>query len=144
MILKDPPAVDKCGKCGSNGETIQHILNGCAQLVTSEYKNRHDAVGRILHQEIMKRIVGESQGMPYYKYDPESTVETDCYRIYWDRTVRTDREAIHNRPDIIVFNKLNKTAQLIDVALPSTHNVKSTYEKKKRKYVEVSKEIRKI
>ena len=92
----------------------------------------------------MKRIVGESKGTPYYKYDPESIVETERYRIYWDRTVRTDREAIHNRPDIIVLDKQEKTAQLIDVAIPGTHNVKSTYEEKKRKYVELSKEIRKI
>jgi len=61
VIPKNPIAIDKCRKCGSKGETIQRISNGCAQLVTSEYESRHDAVGKILHQEIMKCTVRERE-----------------------------------------------------------------------------------
>lgn len=76
LILKYPTVVDKCRKCDSKDETIQHILNGlngCTQLVAS---------GKILLQEIMKITVGKSDSTPYYKYDPERIVEAERYTIY--------------------------------------------------------------
>ena len=99
---------DNCRKCGKGGETIQHVLNGCEALVTREYKERHDTVGKILHQEIIKCIIEKTKTVPYCQYQPESIVQTERYTIYWDRTIRTDREAIHNRPDIVIYDRRRK------------------------------------
>lgn len=38
----------KCRMCGSHDETVQHILCSCPKLVQTEYKKRHDAVGRVI------------------------------------------------------------------------------------------------
>jgi hypothetical protein len=32
---------DKCRICGTEGETIEHIISSCTVLAQSEYKKRH-------------------------------------------------------------------------------------------------------
>jgi hypothetical protein len=39
---------------------------------------------------------------PHYIYKPESCLENDNYKLYFDRTVLTDIHIQHNRPDILV------------------------------------------
>jgi len=82
VILKDQTVEDECRKCGKGGEKIQHVLNGSEALVTREYKERHNTVGRILHQEIIKCIIEETKTVPYYQYQPESIIQTETYTIY--------------------------------------------------------------
>jgi hypothetical protein len=36
---------------------------------------------------------------PHYNYTPESCLENDNYKLYFDRTVLTDIHIKHNRPD---------------------------------------------
>jgi hypothetical protein len=33
----------------------------------------------------------------------------------------------HNRPDIIILNKQQKQAYLLDIAVPNSHNITQTY-----------------
>jgi hypothetical protein len=41
---------------------------------------------------------------PHYSYRPESCLENDNYKLYFDGTVLTDIHIKHNRPDnIIIF-----------------------------------------
>jgi hypothetical protein len=49
---------------------------------------------------------------PHYIYKPESCLEN--YKLYFDRTVLTDIHIQHNRPDIIILNKQQKQAYLLD------------------------------
>jgi len=74
-------------------------------MATKEYKEKHDKVGRVLHQELLRSTTGKVDTVPYYQYEPKSIVETERYKIYWDRTIRTDRETIANRPDVVVHDK---------------------------------------
>jgi hypothetical protein len=43
--------------------------------------------------------------------------------LYFDRTVLTDIHIKHNRPDIIILNKQQKQAYLLDIAVPNSHNI---------------------
>jgi hypothetical protein len=36
-------------------------------------------------------------------YTPESCLENDSYKLYFDRTILTDIHIKHNRPDIIIY-----------------------------------------
>jgi hypothetical protein len=49
----------------------------------------------------------------HYIYKPESCLQNDNYKLYFDRTVLTDIHIQHNRPDIIL-NKQQKQAYLLD------------------------------
>jgi hypothetical protein len=72
---------------------------------------------------------------PHYIYKPESCLENDNYKLYFDRTVLTDIHIQHNRPDIIILNKQQKQAYLLDIAVPNSHNITQTYNTKINKYI---------
>jgi hypothetical protein len=69
---------------------------------------------------------------PHYSYTPESCLENDNYKLYFDRAVLTDIHIKHNsnRPDIIILNKQQKQAYLLDIAVPNSHNITQTYNTK--------------
>jgi hypothetical protein len=63
---------------------------------------------------------------------------------YFDRTVLTDIHIKHNRPDIIILNKPQKLAYLLDIAVPNSHNITQTYNTKINKYLELSVAMRNL
>jgi hypothetical protein len=69
----------------------------------------------------------------------------DNYKLYFDRAVLTDIHHIqHNRPDIIILNKQQKQAYLLDIAVPNSHNITQTYNTKINKYIELSVAMRNL
>jgi hypothetical protein len=58
--------------------------------------------------------------------------------LIFDRTVLTDIHIQHNRPDIIILNKQQKQAYLLDIAVPNSHNITQTYNTKINKYLKLS------
>jgi hypothetical protein len=81
---------------------------------------------------------------PHYIYKPESCLENDNYKLYFDRTLLTDIHIQHNRPDIIILNKQQKQAYLINIAVPNSHNITQTYNTKINKYLELSVAMRNL
>jgi hypothetical protein len=59
---------------------------------------------------------------PHYIYKPESCLENDNYKLYFDRTVLTDIHIQHNRPDIIILNKQQKQAYLYSCSKFTQYN----------------------
>jgi hypothetical protein len=72
---------------------------------------------------------------PHYSYTPESCLENDNYKLYFDRTVLTD---------IIIFNYQQKQAYLLDIAAPNSHNITQTNNTKINKYLELSVAMRNL
>jgi hypothetical protein len=64
---------------------------------------------------------------PHYSYTPESCLENENYKLYFDRTVLTDIHIKHNRPDSIILNKQQKQAYVLDIAVPNSYNITQTY-----------------
>jgi hypothetical protein len=107
--------IDKCRICGTEGETIEHIISSCTVLAQSEYKKRHDIFAKIIHMNLAVKFNLLKDTQPHYIYKPESCLENDNYKLYFDRTVLTDIHIQHNRPDIIILNKQQKQAYLLDI-----------------------------
>jgi hypothetical protein len=42
--------IDKCRICGTEGETIEHIISSCTVLAQTEYKKRHDIFAKIMNE----------------------------------------------------------------------------------------------
>jgi hypothetical protein len=123
--------VDKCRICGTEGETIEHIISSCTVL-------------HILHMNLAVKFNLLKDTQPHYIYKPESCLENDNYKLYFDRTVLTDIHIQHNRPDIIILNKQQKQAYLLDIAVPNSHNITQTYNTKINKYLELSVAMRNL
>jgi hypothetical protein len=66
--------------------------------------------------------------------------KTETLRQY--RSPLTDIQ--HNRPDIIILNKQQKQAYLLDIAVPNSHNITQTYNTKINKYLELSVAMRNL
>jgi hypothetical protein len=122
--------IDKCRICGTEGETIVHIISSCTVLVQSEYKKRHDIFAKIIHMNLAVKFNLLKNTQPHYNYKPESCLENDNYQLYFDRTVLIYIHIKHNRPNIIILNKQQKQAYLLDIAVPNSHNITETIIKK--------------
>ena len=59
----------------------------------------------------------------------------------WNFSIQADHDAINNKTDIIVVNKINKTANLIEFASPNDYNVCNKCLPKIRTYTILSGEI---
>ncbi|XP_064072076.1 uncharacterized protein LOC113393371 [Vanessa tameamea] len=133
---------DTCRHCHSNPETIQHITSACRALAQTDYKHRHDQVSAIIHQHLAHKYNFIDKKIPYYKYKPDTILENNRYRIYWDRTIITDKTIHFNRPDITLHDKIKKNVYLIDIAIPNTHNIQSTISEKLSKYQDLAIELK--
>jgi hypothetical protein len=105
----------------------EHIISSCTVLAQSEYKKRHDIFAKIIHMNLAVKFNLLKNTQPHYSYTPESCLENDNYKLYFDRTVLTDIHIKHNRPNIIILNKPQKQAYLLDIAVPNSHNITQTY-----------------
>jgi hypothetical protein len=54
-----------------------------------------DQVGKIINQKLAYKYGLLNKTMPYYKYIPNTILENDTIKIYWDRSLITDK-TIHN------------------------------------------------
>jgi hypothetical protein len=93
---------------------------------------------KIIHMNLAVKFNLLKNTQAHYSYTPESCLENDSYKLYFDRTILTDIHIKHNRPDIIILNKQQKQAYLLDIAVPNSHNITQTYNTKINKYLELS------
>jgi hypothetical protein len=112
-ILKQPDTDELCRRCGKDSETIQHITAACEQLA-----------------EAAELIDNKS---PYYKYTPANVLENENVKLYWNRSILTDKTIPFNRPDITFTNRKTKNTFLIDTAVPNTQNLAKTITDKQNK-----------
>ena len=56
-----------CRMCGERGETVQHVLCECKNLVQREYKRRHDAVAKLVHWKMCEKHNLESEIMRHHR-----------------------------------------------------------------------------
>lgn len=145
FIIKDTNTQDdRCRKCHQQAETINHITSGCKLLAGTDYTDRHNIAAKIIHQELAIKHNLITQRTPYYKYIPETILEDKTIKLYWDTTLHTDRTISHNRPDITLINKTDRTTYLLDVAIPMECNIERKQQEKIEKYTPLAIEIKDI
>jgi hypothetical protein len=135
---------DRCRICKAQSETIQHLTAGCSALANSDYLHRHNLSCKIVHQFLANKHNLVQEVVRYYQYEPEPVLESDTVKLYYDVQVITDITVLHNRPDIIVVNKILRTVQLIDVTHPNDHNMEQAFQHKIDKYKLLAEEIKKM
>ncbi|KAI5731395.1 hypothetical protein M8J77_009341 [Diaphorina citri] len=127
-----------------NRETIEHITSGCSALANNEYTQRHDNICKQLHQALLKKYNIPSEDQPWYITKPQPVEENDEAKIYYNRSIITDRTRPNNRPDIVLTIKKLKKTYLIDVAIPNTSNIEKKHTEKIQKYIPLAEEIKQI
>ncbi|XP_067940204.1 uncharacterized protein [Watersipora subatra] len=69
--------------------------------------------------------------------------ENDRPKILWNFYIRTDKHALANQPDIVVVDKENKRATIINIAVPNDYNIASKEKEKVEKYFPLGDEMEK-
>ena len=78
-----------------------------------------------------------------YEYKPELILEVKRATILWDFVIQTSRKIKRNRPNVVVKDYKRKT-HLIDMTVPTNHNISVEEFDKMGKYQEVEIEIEKM
>ena len=106
----------RCRMCKQKDEDLFHITSSCSSLSNSMYLYyRHDNVGKSIYEE----ITADEQGKVTRQCRKPPTV-THCNgkEIWWNVPLNLPNKVEHNRPDIIVWDNVNKTCTIIEI---STH-----------------------
>jgi hypothetical protein len=90
-------------------------------------------IAKVIHQELEEAAGLIASKSPCYKYTPTNVLENDNFKLYWNRSIITDKTIPSNRPDITFTNKTTKNTFLIDTAVPNTHNLAKTRTEKQEK-----------
>jgi hypothetical protein len=75
--------------------------------------------------------------IPYYKYTPAIVLENENFKLYWNRSILTDKIVPFNWPVMTFMNKKTKITFLTDIAVPNTHNLAKTITDRQNKYQEL-------
>jgi hypothetical protein len=76
-----------------------------------------------------------------YNNAPANVLENENLKLYWNRSILTNKTIPFSRPDIAFMNNKTKNTFLIDIAVPNTHNLAKTVTDKENKYQELTNEV---
>ena len=101
-IFQQPGSI-YCHLCGSQQETIDHLLTSCSViahhlllaskpplLASSQWTNMAMVSCHLLQKD--------------WEHCPSPVLCIDSMKLLWDFTIQTDRQLRHNRPDIVCIN----------------------------------------
>ena len=89
----------------------------------TKYLQRHENVCKYVHNPLLNEFDFKENQTAWYQHQPRTVEENANAKILWNFAVQTDHALQHNKPDIIVINKTNNKALIIDVAVPNDNNV---------------------
>ena len=135
----------KCRLCDEGDETVRHLSAGCSKLSKGPYKRRHDRMGLRVYWEICKQF-GIDCSEKWFEEVPDTVRKRKDgeIEVWWDRPIETTVKLDHNRPDIIIINRQDNEWTLVEFSVPWDKNVLLKEEEKVRKYIPLTKEIRKV
>ena len=75
-------------------------------------------------------------------HNPASVPENETHKLLWDFEIKTDHLISARRPDLTVINK-KRTCRIVNFAVLADHRVKLKERKKKDKYLDFTRELKK-
>ena len=146
-IVKDG-GNDQCRVCGKYVETVGHLISACKPMAPTEYRRRHDKMGLRVYWELCGKL-GLKRSERWHEETPDPVRRRDdgMTEIWWDQTVSTPKpirdedEIRHNRPDLLVIDRVSKRWFLVDFAVPFDANVVKTEDTKEETYKKLAAEV---
>ena len=111
---------DTCRICRVEKETIRHIIS---DLSPTKYLEGYDNFCEYIHVFLLLEHGFIEKYIPWYQHQPAQVAENNLTKILWNFPIHIDHEVINNKPDIIVVDQINKTANLIEIAVTNDYNI---------------------
>ncbi len=133
----------KCRKCGIDSESVGHLVSACSKLSQREYRKRHDRVGLRVYWELCGNY-GLKRSETWYEEvpDPVRVSADGRYEIRWDQKIHTPKATRHNKPDVVVIDRVRMKWTMVEFAVCFDKNVVKTEEWKVSKYNELATLVR--
>ena len=125
---------DTCRLCKIHKETIHHIISGCPTIAPTKYLERHDNVAKYIFIEAAKQLNLNFNNTNWYNYNPPPILENNEMKLLWNYNIQTDHQLRHNKPDIIIYDKVRKSVKIIDIAIPNDANIANKISEKTKLY----------
>ena len=132
-----------CRMCGETGETISYIVSECSKIAQREYKMRHNNVARMVHWKLCQKFNLEKPEK-WYLHNPQTVTKNVNHKLIWDMNIQCDNIIVERRPDIVIVNKGEKAAIIIDVAIPGDKRIIEKEKEEIEKYQNLKKEIQRL
>ncbi|VDO21708.1 unnamed protein product [Heligmosomoides polygyrus] len=120
-----------CRMCHKMRETAEHIVSVCEKWRTNVMVERHDDVARVLYYSLKRKYdlcsVKNNTRLPH-------VVDNDYVEIHWNMPIVTDEHLVHNRPDIMVWDKREKRIWIIEISVSWYTRVSRQERRKLHKY----------
>ena len=78
----------------------------------------------------------------YYNHQPQPVYESTYNKLLLDFTVQTVNKIEHNKPDIVVLDKIEQKSLIIDVPCP--FDIRVNYKRKIQNYQDLKREFKRI
>ena len=118
-------------------------MSGCKILMADgHYTKRHNKVCKYLHWTILN-----SKNIPTQKvwlHEPEPVTANDEVTVYYDKIIPTGRfiESGAVKPDIVVWDRKERSAIIIDVSVPNDFGINRAEREKVTKYQDLKNALR--
>ena len=97
----------------------------------------------MIHGELCKKLKFD-HFTKWYRYRPESVLENEMNKIFWDFELQTNHLILAKRSDLMTINKKKRTCRIVNFAVPADHGVKVKQSEKRKKYLDLARELRKL
>ena len=135
---------DRCRFCKTDQESVSHLLSACKVLLADGYyTKRHNKLCRYLHW-----IISKEYNLPYaenvWEHEPSDICGNEEVTVYYDKILPTARyiEESAVKPDLTIWNRKEKTAQLIEVSVPNDFGINQAERVKKTKYLDLMDDLK--
>ena len=139
------PNIDKtCRMCHDKPETTVHLMSGCQTLLASgAYTARHNSICKLIHYRILEYF-NIPRPPNFWKHEPPKITTNNQIDIYYDFPIPIARhiEGGHVKPDILVRNRTEKTAHIIEVGVTGDTSINTTEWRKIQKYQDLKNAIK--
>ena len=124
---------------GQNTEKSSGDLRRLAVTQTLVKIHQLTLIGKILKEKIIIMII-----IIIIMHHPAPVLENDTHKLLWDFDIHTDHLISARKLDFIVINKKERTCKIVDFAVPADHRIKLKECKKKDKYLDLARELKKL
>ena len=126
----------KCRLCHTEVESVNHLISACKVLMGDGYYTaRHNGVCSYLHWTICKDLNIECCDKSW-EHQPARTVGNDRYTVHYDHVIPTATylENAAVKPDIVIWDREEKSATVIEVSVPNDSGLNRAEREKITKY----------
>ena len=125
----------KCPHCKEAGRTVDHLATRCDRMLYHDYTRRHNEVVKCLHMLMSNKYeIAPKPRKRIRGYSVQDIMSNDRVEIRVDTRIKTTGKISHDRPDIMVLDKVKREITLIEVGITNQDSLITVETEKMRKY----------